>query len=119
MQPELVPGKLTDPDRRQHPRYRFSVPLTIRSAEGAAIPGISIEISAGGISAICAGSLKVDEIVELGPVATGSVSARVRRKIGRVYGFEFLNLNPDQSHRIGEMCKTLPRHKGMIVTGLL
>ncbi len=119
MQPELVPGKLRDAERREHPRYRFSVPLTIRSAAGESIPGISIEISVGGISAVSAGLLKVDEIVELDPVAAGKVSARVRRRIGRVYGFEFVNLAPDQSQRIAEVCKTLPRHKGTVVTGLL
>ena len=47
------------PDRRRHPRYRYSVPITIRSAEGATIPGITIEISESGLSAIAAHTLVI------------------------------------------------------------
>src|ERR1700752_1853301 len=61
MQPDIDAQKAagTPPDRRRHPRYRFSVPITIRSSDGAVMPGISIEISASGISAIAPDSLKL------------------------------------------------------------
>lgn len=114
MQAELDFKKVSEtfPDRRRHPRYRLSVPITIRSAEGASIPGISIEISESGISAITADPLKVNDTVELEPVAAGRVSALVRHSMGRVYGFEFLNLTADQTQRIKESCKVLTRYQG-------
>ena len=114
MQTDLDSQKLsgTFPDRRRHPRYRFSVPITIRSAEGTAIPGISIEISESGISAITADSLKVGDTVELEPIAGGKVSAVVRRNVGRLYGFEFLDLTAEQTQRINESCKMLARYLG-------
>ena len=106
-------------DRRQYPRYRFSVPMTIRPADGAPIRAISIEISESGISAITANSLSLSDTVELDSVAGEKVIARVRRNVGRVYGFEFLNLSADQSRRIVERCKTLPLYQGKILAGLL
>ena len=102
----------TFPDRRRHPRYRFSVPITIRCADGAAIAGITIEISGSGLSAITAQSLKIDDIVELEPIAGGKVAALVRRNVGRVHGFEFLNPTVEQTDRIVESCKLLPLYQG-------
>src|SRR5580693_671361 len=77
------------PDRRRHPRYRFSTPITIRSADGLATRGITIEISQSGMSAITADALSANETVELEPIAAGKVSATVHRAVGRVYGIEF------------------------------
>ena len=106
MQTDLISkGPENHPDRRRHTRYRLSVPITIRSADGTSIPGISIEISQSGISSITADPLKVNDTVELEPIAGGKISAVVRRNIGS--GFEFLNLTPDQSERILESCKML------------
>jgi hypothetical protein len=102
----------TFPDRTRHPRYRFSVPITIRFADGTAIPGISIEISESGISAITADPVKMDDTVQLEPIAGGKVSAVVRRNVGRLYGFEFLNLTAEQTRRINESCKMLARYQG-------
>ncbi|MGO9405282.1 MAG: PilZ domain-containing protein [Terriglobales bacterium] len=100
------------PDRRRHLRYRYSAPITIRSTECASIPGITIEISECGMSAITAHTLKIDEIVELHPVAGRAVSALVRRRVGRVYGFEFLHLTAKQTRKIRESCKSLARYPG-------
>jgi len=100
------------PDRRRHPRYRYSVPITIRSADGTTIPGITIEISESGMSAIAAHTLNVNDTVALHPVAGSAVSALVRRRIGRVYGFEFLHLTSKQARKIRERCKTLARYPG-------
>jgi hypothetical protein len=102
----------TSSDRRRHRRYRFSAPLTIRSADGVVARGISIEISESGLSAITSDSLKVDETVELEPIPGDKVQAVVRRKLGRVYGFEFLNLTAEQIQLITESCKRLPVYKG-------
>jgi PilZ domain len=102
----------TVPDRRRHPRYRFSAPITIRSADGLTMQGISIEISQTGMSAITADVLTVNDTVELKPIASGKVLARVRRVVGRIYGFEFLNLTAEQGLRIAEICRSLPLYHG-------
>jgi len=114
MKTDIEPHEMseTSPDRRRHPRYRFSVPLTIRSADGVVARGISIEISESGLSAIASDSLKVDETVELEPIACGKIQAVVRRITGRVYGFEFLGLTTEQIQLIIESCKRLPVYKG-------
>jgi hypothetical protein len=102
----------TAPDRRRHRRYRSSVPIIIRSVDGVVKRGISIEISESGLSAITSDSLKVDDTVELEPIAGGKAQAVVRRSTGRVYGFEFLNLTAEQIRLITESCKRLPVYKG-------
>ena len=114
MQSDLISQKVsqTVPDRRRHPRYRFSAPITIRSGDGLAIKGISIEISQSGMSAITADSLTLNDTVELEPIAAGKASAIVRRVTGRVYGLEFLNLTPEQGQRITEICRSLPLYQG-------
>jgi PilZ domain len=99
-------------DRRRHPRYRFSLPVTIRTANGEIVRAITIEISASGLSAITERSLRLNDRVELEPIAASKVLAVVRHNVGRVYGFEFLALSPEQSHAIVESCKMLPRYRG-------
>jgi hypothetical protein len=69
-----------------------------------AIPGISVEISTGGMSAMVSGLLREGETVELDPVVGGRLTARVRHKLGRLYGFEFGDLTSDQSAQITERC---------------
>jgi hypothetical protein len=100
------------PDRRRHPRYRFCLPLSIRAASGAVIRAISIEISETGLSAIAADSLSVGDTVELEPVCAGTVSALVRHNVGRIYGFEFLNLSSEQASQIVQSCKTRALYDG-------
>jgi hypothetical protein len=114
MQTSLDSQKLpeTFPDRRRHPRYRFSAPVTIRSADGVAVPAITLEISESGLSAISADAMKVNDTVELEPIAGGKASALVRRNIGRVSGFEFVNLTAEQVQRIRKSCTLLPRYQG-------
>ena len=114
MQTNLGSQKVVEafPDRRRHPRYRFSEPVTICSAGGVVIPGIGIEISVSGMSAITADSLKMNDIVDIEPIAGGKMQAVVRRNIGRVSGFEFLNATAEQAGRIGESCRLLPRYLG-------
>ncbi len=102
----------TPSDRRRHRRYRSSVPIIIRSADGVVKRGISIEISESGLSAITSDSLKVDDTVELEPIAGDKVQAVVRRNTGRVYGFEFLGLTAEQTQLIIESCKRLPVYEG-------
>jgi len=98
-------------DRRRHDRYRFSAPITVHPMGRSAIPGMSLEISESGMSALIGDVLVVGDTVELEPVAGGRVSALVRRHSGKIYGFEFSNLTPAQMQRIAEVCKSLPKYQ--------
>lgn len=98
-------------DRRRHARYRFSVPINIYSADRLVIPGISLEISESGMSAITAASLQLGTTVELESVLATRISALVRHNVGRIYGFEFLNLTVEQTSEINESCKTRSRYQ--------
>jgi PilZ domain len=114
MKAERVPAT-TPPiisERRRKPRYWCSVPVTIRAADGAIIPGISVEMSESGMSAVASGLLKVGQRVELERVAGGSLWAEVRHKLGGLYGFEFVELGEKQVRRIAENCKKLDVHRG-------
>jgi hypothetical protein len=93
------------PERRQRPRYRYSVPMTIRFADGSAVRGMSVEISESGVSAMADGLLRIGDTVELEPVAGERMPALVRHKLGQLYGFEFVNPTEEQVKRIGESCK--------------
>jgi hypothetical protein len=88
------------------------VPLTITGSDGVIMSGISIEISASGLSAIIAESLKLNDTVEIEPIATVKVRALVRHNIGKIYGFEFLDLTAEQTQRITDSCRMLPQYKG-------
>jgi len=112
---ELHEVSETSPDRRRHRRYRSSVPIIIRSVDGVVKRGMSIEISESGLSAITSDPLKVNDTVELEPIAGGKAQAVVRRNTGRVYGFEFLNLTAEQIQLITESCKRLPVYKGNLL----
>lgn len=75
------------------------------------MPGISVEISASGKSAMVSGLLREGETVELEPVAGGRTQARVRHKLGRLYGFEFMDLTTDQAARIAEGCQRFSKYR--------
>jgi len=98
-------------DRRRHPRYRYSVPFTIRPAEGPEIAAISFEISESGISAMIGNELKVGDRVELDPIGGGKMAAIVRHVTGKLYGFEFVDASPEQVRNIKEKCELLPRFR--------
>jgi hypothetical protein len=73
--------------RRRHPRYLFSAAMTARLEQGIAMPGISVERSMTGVSAMVSGLLREGETVRLKLVAGASTSPRVPHKLGRLYGF--------------------------------
>jgi hypothetical protein len=88
------------------------VPLTIRSTDGEITRAITLEISASGVSAITERSLRLNDTVELEPIAGSKVLAVVRRNVGRIYGFESLALSSEQAHTVVERSKLLPRYQG-------
>lgn len=103
-----APASMTD--RRRQPRYRCSATITVRAADGPVLPGISVEISESGMSAVVQGLLKVGDSVELEPVAGGKLGALVRHKLGGLYGFEFVTPSEQQVRRIADHCNNLGKH---------
>ena len=99
------------PDRRRHPRYRYSAPITALASDGSVVPGITLEISESGLSAVFGVPLQVGDKTEVEPVAGGKASARIRRNLGKVYGFEFLDLTTEQALQLRDKCKKLPIYR--------
>src|SRR5215467_14584003 len=110
MKTETIPKQepLTVPDRRRHARYRFSVPTSVRLASGAVMRGMSIEISASGMSALVGDGPMLDEKVSLEPAGLGRVPAVVRHQTGKIFGFEFLEVREGQAKRIAQICGIRP-----------
>jgi hypothetical protein len=98
-------------DRRRFPRYRYSKPIVLRPPHAPELQSIIVEISECGMSAVASGVLNVGDVVEAEPIGSGIASAVVRRKFGRFYGFEFLNLRPEQTAKIKEICSMLPLYR--------
>jgi hypothetical protein len=97
-------------DRRSHRRYRFSMPISVTGSDCAIIPAITLEISEGGLSAVLALPLPMGATVKIYPIASDTVTAQVRHQVGKIYGFQFLNLTPEQSGRLRDICSRLPRY---------
>jgi hypothetical protein len=98
-------------DRRGHTRYRFAIPINVYRDNGLEIPAMTLEISESGLSAVLAAPLKVGETVDLEPVGGDRAKARVCHNVGRVHGFQFIDLSYEQSTSIKEQCKKLPQYK--------
>ena len=92
-------------ERRRSPRYRFSEAVAVQCPGGTLMTGISVEISQGGMSAMVNGLLQVGDTAEVYPVAGAPVQARVRHKLGLLYGFEFTQISAAQIRQIAENWK--------------
>ena len=92
-------------DRRHSLRYQSTEALAIRHVRGAVMTGVSVEVGKGGISAMVKGILRVGDTAEIFPVAGGIVLARVRHKLGQLYGFEFMEISLEQLRAIEENWK--------------
>jgi len=97
-------------ERRNHPRYRFSAPLSVYTGDGDAIPAMIIEISERGLSAVLASPLEVGDNVRLEPVAASGVIAEVCHRVGKVHGFRFLQITEEQTLKLRSACRRLPRY---------
>ena len=102
----------TGADRRRSVRYRRSAPVTVQVKDGPQIPAMMIEISVSGLSAVLSSPVKVDDVVELCPIAGGTVTAQVRHAVGKVYGFQFLKITQKQVRKITKECQNLPIYRG-------
>jgi hypothetical protein len=78
-------------ERRRHPRCRLSERILIHRKDGSPYRATTCEISLSGLSAATTGILRPGEEVRLSPFGD-QVSAIVRRKIGAIYGFEFVSV---------------------------
>lgn len=104
-------ARLSVGERRRFLRYRYSAPIIVRAANALEVQGMSVEISECGMSAVTSASLGVGDSVDVEPIGGGAVSAVVRRSLGRLCGFEFLNLSAAQAGKIREMCRMLPLYR--------
>ena len=96
-------------ERRRHPRFLFSASMTVRLKDGISMPGISVDMSTGGLPAMVSGALSERDTVMLEPVAGAPASARVRHKLERLYGFEFVDLSAEQTAQIEQNCLKFAR----------
>ncbi|MGE5205813.1 MAG: PilZ domain-containing protein [Chlamydiota bacterium] len=102
---------------RRHPRHHLAMPLNLwrRAGTGAMIPGIALEISQSGLSAILPEELSVGEEVEFSlqlPAGQLRASAVVRNKAMFRYGFEFAYFTSAQQQLVKETCAALPLYTG-------
>jgi hypothetical protein len=91
---------------QRYPRALFSVPLTLRHLATGGIqasPGISLDISEGGLGAIVNGGLRVGEMVEIDvrtPCFSLNAVAIVRYTTGVRSGFEFVGMTQAEREQI-------------------
>jgi len=102
---------------RRHPRHHLAIPLNLwrRAGTGAMIPGIALEISESGISAILPEQLSAGETIEFTMQLPGGplrATAVVRNKIAFRYGFEFEFLTTAHQELIKNTCASLPLYTG-------
>jgi len=64
-------------ERRRHPRFLFCASMTVRLKDGISLPGISVDMSTSGLSAMVSGVLSDRDTVMLEPVAGAPASAQV------------------------------------------
>jgi PilZ domain len=99
-------------ERRKHSRHRYMCGIEIILDDGNSYLTVyratTFEISEGGLSAATPNFLPLGLNVELSPVLGHKVKAIVRRKIGAMYGFEFVDLTDQQQLQIRDLCKGLP-----------
>jgi hypothetical protein len=82
--------------------------------DGSTSSGMSFEMSQSGLSAVINAELRIGEQVELSTIAGYRLSAVVRHNQDKFYGFEFLNLTPDQSQKLADYFKQLPLFRSML-----
>jgi c-di-GMP-binding flagellar brake protein YcgR len=93
-------------------RFQFDAPVRVQGKAIGKKPttGRICEISACGLSAVSAGNIEVDEVVDLQFVLNGlkvQVRAAVRNRDDARCGFEFLTLSGKQRQQIESATRTL------------
>ena len=105
--------------QRQFERHILSVPVNIMRKPpqyGQKVPGLTMEISKGGFSAMLTEEFKIGEAAEasfeLPSAGRVTVEATVRNKNLVRYGFEFDCLGEEVRQRIIKACESLPPYEG-------
>ena len=107
--------------KRRHTRYLLNTRLTVIPAPGDELRGIqnrALDISESGVGGLFHESWKVGIRVQLEvslPVDTTllKVGAIVRHHTGIRYGFEFIDMSPEQRGILSGACKVLSTRKGV------
>ncbi|HTZ48407.1 MAG TPA: PilZ domain-containing protein [Verrucomicrobiae bacterium] len=99
-------------ERRKHPRYEYVREIEI-CRDGTVYAATTFEISESGMSAATPNLFRVGAIVQISPILSKSVKAIIRRKLGTMYGFEFLGLSDDQKQQLRQLCEQLPLFQSM------
>ena len=116
--PFPVDGHYSQP--RHHPRYLFTVPITVGRLSATGLNhsrGLTLEISEGGLSAVVCNPPKEGETVALnlhlpdGPLDTLAI---VRHSSKTHCGFEFVDPAPITRERIVFTEQNLPLHQGRL-----
>jgi hypothetical protein len=97
-------------DRRRHKRFRLSVPISISGNDASIIPAMTLEVSEGGLSAVLVSELKIGETVKVYPIVGETLTAEVRHRVGKIHGFEFVEVSDQQISLLREACARLPRY---------
>jgi PilZ domain len=102
-------------NRRRYQRYEIDTQLQVTALgmeQGGTMRGRALNINEAGIAGVFVTVWDVGTPVRLEflvPVARNPirVGAVLRSHSGHHYGFEFVDLNPDQREIIGKTCRTL------------
>ena len=105
--------------QRQFERHVVSVPVNVTRKgppHGQRVPGLTMEISEGGFSAMLTEEFQIGEAVEVSfeLPSTGHITmdATVRNKNLFRYGFEFNCLSEEARQQITKACESLPHYEG-------
>lgn len=108
LNPTRVPAAQDRPHQR-HPRALFSAPVMLRHLSVGGLqsrPGISLDLSQGGLGAIVQSGLRVGEMVEIDvrtPAFVLSAVAVVRYTSSGRSGFEFVGLTNAERQQIASV----------------
>jgi c-di-GMP-binding flagellar brake protein YcgR len=123
MPTEPAAGTLSSPkqsERRKHSRFALVASITVQTNISERLinsKGMTVEISQGGVSAYLREEFEAGQQVTLQvdlPPDPLTVSAVVRSRMGYRYGFQFLNLLPEQGQKIQASCKGVPPYRSCL-----
>jgi hypothetical protein len=70
-----------------------------------------VEIRERGLSVMLASPLELGDNVRLEPVAASAVIAEVCHRVGKVHGFQFLQITEEEILTLRSECRRLPRYR--------
>ena len=117
-QPATGQQTSADPaERRKSPRYSLVTPITV-SVESAGrlteSQGTTVELSESGVSGYLRAEIQTGQTVKVQlalPAGPVTITALVRHRMGARYGFQFVDLLPEQASHIRASCKGSPPYR--------